>query len=61
MDTVIQYNNFINMNRRNDIMSNKSDILFESLTSRYDLKKDEIKQEIVETRARLKYLYKQLS
>ena len=41
-------------------MSNKSDILFESLTSRYDLKKDEIKQEIVETRARLKYLYKQL-
>lgn len=41
-------------------MSNKSDILFESLTSRYDLKKDEIKQEIVETRSRLKYLYKQL-
>lgn len=41
-------------------MSNKSDILFESLTSRYDLKKDEIKQEIAETRARLKYLYKQL-
>ena len=41
-------------------MSNKSDILFESLTSRYELKKDEIKQEIVETRARLKYLYKQL-
>lgn len=41
-------------------MSNKSDILFESLTSRYDLKKDEIKQEIEETRARLRYLYKQL-
>lgn len=41
-------------------MSNKSDILFESLTSRYDLKKDEIKQEIAETRARLRYLYKQL-
>lgn len=34
---------------------NKSDILFESLNSRNELKKEELEHEILETRQRLKY------